>query len=255
MHRKKRSRWQGPSELNNGCVFAQEAHLVRILNACPVLGIAPPDKGLLRLAIKTIMEEKHLVSARLQLKVFKTDYGTQVVISARKLTGLRKSLKGFSVLLTEDERMAAGALTAIKSTQRGFYERIFKKAKERGYDEVIFLNTRGEVVEGTRTNIFFVKNGKVITPALASGCLPGVTRKIVIALCKRMKIPCREKRVAPKELFEADEIFLTNSIIEVMAVTLLNKKAVGDKRPAALTKTIASAYKNGVEKACCLVSR
>ncbi|HAJ56402.1 MAG TPA: hypothetical protein DCL35_01385 [Candidatus Omnitrophica bacterium] len=234
----------------NGCVFALDAHLQRMISACPVVGIRPPEEGLLRLAVRSIITEKNLKDARLRLRLLNTGRCAQIVITAQKLAGLKKASKGLAVLFVGTKRMQAGILTGVKTLNRRFYEGIFKKAKGLGYDEGIFLNTHGEVVEGTRTNIFMIKDKEVSTPRLSSGCLPGVTRRIVMALLAGMKIPCREKRILPGELFGADGMFLTNSIIGAAPVVRLNKNTIGDGYSQYLIKRIISAYKKEVEKKC-----
>lgn len=234
----------------DGCVFAQEEHLKRMINACPAVGIKPPEKGLLKLAIKSIIEEKRLRDARLRLKLLNIGGRSQIVVTAQKLGGLKKAASGLSVLVVEAEKMARSCLNGVKTLDRAFYDGIYRKAKSRGYDEGIFLNMQGDVVEGSRTNIFIIKNGAVTTPGLSSGCLPGVTRRIVMGILTGMKITCREKRVSPGELFGADGVFLTNSVIEVAPVALLDKKIMNDVDSQGLIDRIISAYKKEVEKRC-----
>ena len=84
-------------------------------------------------------------------------------------------------------------------------------ARRLGFDETIFLNTRGHVCEAATGNLFFVKNGILHTPALHSGCLPGVTREVVMELAGDHQIPCVERDVLPDDLHCADEIFLTSA--------------------------------------------
>ena len=84
-------------------------------------------------------------------------------------------------------------------------------ARRLGFDETIFLNTQGHVCEAATGNLFFVKNGILHTPALHSGCLPGVTREVVMELAGDHQIPCVERDVLPDDLHCADEIFLTSA--------------------------------------------
>lgn len=235
----------------DGCVFAQHLHLARLIRGCPVVGIKPPEKTLLELALRTIIKEKHLKNARLRLKVERRKAGPQVIVSAQRLAGLMKARRGFSVLLSREKAFRAGALTGVKSLDRRFYERLFRQAQNRGYyDEALFCNNKGYVVEGTRANVFIVRGQTVLTPSLDSGCLPGITRQIVLGLLKKMRVRCLERPIRVQELYGADEIFLTNSVIEIVAVCRLNGKNVGTGSVGAITRKAMDAYQKEVEKAC-----
>jgi branched-chain amino acid aminotransferase len=95
----------------------------------------------------------------------------------------------------------------------------------RGADEALMLSEHGHVAEGSVSNVFLVKNGVLITPKLDGTQLPGVTRAILCRAARRLKIPLREQTVTPAALFFADEIFLTNALMNVMPVKKLILKA------------------------------
>lgn len=90
------------------------------------------------------------------------------------------------------------------------------QAIEMKCDEGIFLDLRGFVAEGTVSNVFMVKQGKVLTPTLDGQVLPGVTQARVMRI-----VNVRQKKITPQELFSADEIFLTNALMGVMSVSRL----------------------------------
>ena len=94
-----------------------------------------------------------------------------------------------------------------KTTQRAFYEEERKKALSEGFFEVIFTNKRGELTEGSISNIFVVNKNKIYTPSLSSGLLPGVLRE---HLLKTKKV--QEKVLYLKDIFEAKEVFIGNSL-------------------------------------------
>lgn len=96
-----------------------------------------------------------------------------------------------------------------------------KSKKGNAYD-VLMLGSRGQLCEGTFTNVFLVKDNRVITPDLDSGILPGITRKNVINLCKSLGIVVEERWVEPSELYGADEIFLTHTSRGIVPVDELD---------------------------------
>jgi branched-chain amino acid aminotransferase len=94
----------------------------------------------------------------------------------------------------------------------------YERAHEQGLDEVILLNERGEVSECTSANVFVVEGSKVWTPPLSSGCLPGVTRALLLEQVDLDGVEVREKTLIPNDLEKADEVFITSTTRELMPV-------------------------------------
>jgi branched-chain amino acid aminotransferase len=94
----------------------------------------------------------------------------------------------------------------------------YERAHEQGFDEVVLLNERGEVAECTSANIFAVRKDRVYTPPLASGCLPGVTRAVLLEEVKIPDLTIEEKVLQLKDLEAADEVCLTSTTREVLPV-------------------------------------
>lgn len=95
---------------------------------------------------------------------------------------------------------------------------------ESGRAEGLFLTERGHLAEGIVSNLFFLRNGICCTPAIATGILAGITRAAVINLCCDMQIPLEEDYYSWQDLGEADEVFVTNSIQELVPITILRSK-------------------------------
>jgi branched-subunit amino acid aminotransferase/4-amino-4-deoxychorismate lyase len=119
------------------------------------------------------------------------------------------------------------------------------EAVKRKAFEAIMMNHLDHVTEGTVSNIFMVKKGTIITPALDSGILDGITRQTVLQISKRMNIKTIQKNIRLKELYNADEVFLTNTSLEVMPVRQLDK-AKYKKRD--ITDSVRIEYKKFVQK-------
>jgi len=109
------------------------------------------------------------------------------------------------------------------------------EALNEGYDESIMLNYQGKVAEGSAENIFLVNGGKIFTPPLSAGILPGITRDSVIKMAKAEKLSVTEKNVDVKDLFSADEVFLTGTASEIKPVTEINNKPIGNGKPGKVT--------------------
>ncbi|MFG0327100.1 MAG: branched-chain-amino-acid transaminase [Phycisphaerales bacterium JB037] len=134
--------------------------------------------------------------------------------------------QGMKVVVAERPRIPIDCLDPrIKSLN--YLNNILAKmeALDQGLFEVIMLNTEGFVSEGSGDNIFIIKDGKVITPPDTAGILQGITRRFVIEeLCPKLGIPCEERLFRIEELLEADEVFLTGSAAEIIAVTKVGER-------------------------------
>ena len=116
-------------------------------------------------------------------------------------------------------------------------------AEKNGFDDSLMLDSRGYVAESTGANIFYVKKNKLYTP-IADCFLNGITRKTVIQIAKRNNIKVIEKRILPKELLKADEIFLTGTAVEITPVSQIDSKkfSVGE-----VTKKLLSLFSSLVK--------
>ena len=238
-----------------GRVFAQDEHLDRLIRSCPVVGMKAPAKSALQKAVKDVIKKDGLKDAYVRLDVFKQPKGSAIFkVFTKKLSlpGINKYRRGFSLALYKSDALGMPPYHKVKSLNHSFYTGLTCWARERGFDEALFLNARSHIVEGSRTNVFLIKAGCVVTPAVSCGCLPGVTRRMVIGLLKKAHIRVKEARIPETELFCQDEIFVTNSLIGVMPVTGINKKPVGNGRPGNLTQRVMAAYEKEIEKECFL---
>lgn len=155
--------------------------------------------------------------------------------------------RGVAVAIVKTRRNHPQAIDpSIKGTN--FLNNILAKVeavKAKAY-EGIMLNWEGFVAEGTISNIFHVKRGVLYTPALKTGILEGVTRDLVLRLAKRKRIQVKESLIRPQSLLAADECFITNTTMEIMPVTTINKRPVKSGRPGPVTAALHQAYRKEV---------
>jgi len=109
-------------------------------------------------------------------------------------------------------------LVSIKSTN--YLENILAKeeANRNDAEEGLWLNTKGYISEGTMSNLFFIKDETLFTPSLASGCLPGTRRQLILDLARSLQIPTHEGLFPCSNLLAADEVFMTNALMGIMPV-------------------------------------
>jgi branched-chain amino acid aminotransferase len=114
-----------------------------------------------------------------------------------------------------------------------------QQAAASGCDEALLLNNKGRVACGARSNLFAMVDGRLLTPAIGEGALPGITRQTVLALCVELEIPLEEAEVTREQLREASEVFVTNSLMEISPLRRLDEKEL-PIGPA--TKRLMEAY-------------
>lgn len=118
-----------------------------------------------------------------------------------------------------------------------------QEARERGFDEAIFLNEAGHVAEGSAMNLFLVRDDRLITPDVSQGILEGITRNTVMTLANERGIARVEERPVDRtELYVADEIFLSGTAAQIAPVTRVDGRAVGTGSPGPVTLTLQDAY-------------
>lgn len=165
-----------------------------------------------------------------------------VIITCDKFKGYPRYYyeSGADVITVTDTR---GDLAMVKCLN--FLPNALAKyeADRKGAFEAIFATRRGFVTEGAVSNIFVVLDGILITPPVGERVLPGITREIVLSLAKKDGLSTKEDAIMKEELPDAQEIFLTNSLIEIMPVTTLDGNMVGDGHPGPIAKKLHSDYK------------
>jgi len=122
-----------------------------------------------------------------------------------------------------------------------------QEARDRGFDEAIFLNEAGSVAEGSAMNIFIVRDGRLITPDVSEGILEGVTRDTVMRLARELlDIPTEERAVDRAELYVADEVFLCGTAAQVAPVTRVDGRPIATGTSGPLTLQIQALYERVV---------
>ena len=150
---------------------------------------------------------------------------------------------GVSLTVAQTRRNLPAALSPqIKSTN--FLNNILAKreAIAAGTFDSLFLNWRDELTECTISNLFFISDGTVHTPALDCGILDGITRSIIMTLAAEEDLPVREGYYHLTDLRKAEECFLTNTSMEVMPVSRVETYTIGDGRPGPLTRRLQARF-------------
>ena len=230
----------------NGRIFALDEHLKRFDKGITFLRLelSVPKKEIKK-QIYFLLKANRLPSARIRLVAWEEKGKARILIAALPYEppARRKYTKGFKAFISKIRINEKSPLANKKSVSHSFLFKAFCEAKKRHCDEALLLNRRGFLCEGSRSNLFYVKDSVLFTPALSCGCLAGVTRAAILEIAWTLKIKCRKISALPEKLFKADEAFLTNSLMEVMPLTFVAGRPIGDGCVGKITTKLLLSYR------------
>jgi len=236
--------------VTNGKIALVEAHFDRMARGLKTMNIANPySVDEFKKIIVSTLNRNGLKNARIRFTVW-CHGGTSrvsVVTAATVHYSSRDIERGFKAI-TSKLTHHKGRFAGCKSIDYLLFLKAAREAELQKYDEAILLDQQGRVVEGARSNIFFVKNNSVFTPAVKLGCLNGITRRTVLHVLRKMGVKVKVGVFSANDVLDADEAFVTNSIIEVMPLRVLDAKAIGGHRIGPLTLKILKKYRQYVQE-------
>lgn len=254
-----------------GRVFRLDAHVDRLLHSLRVLRIPPPlPRAELREAALDLMRRNGMVDGYLRIVVSRgtcayVSLDPRVVAGEPTLVMLTRAasppaaLSGVSTL-GETGHAAAGvrAVTAsLRKTPTAALESRVKsnnylnsilarwEAIDAGVDEALLLDARGCVTEGTGDNVFAVRGRRLRTPP-ALNILEGITRETILGLAPRADLVAEVCELTPYDLYTADEVFLTSTVVGVLPILELDGRAIGSGRPGPATGRLRALYEEAV---------
>ena len=217
-------------------VIFWEDHYFRLMASMRMLRMKIPMEFTLEFLEKEILKTvdvlEDVASFRVRLNVFRKDGGLYTpktnainyLIEASESN--YKTKETYEIDVFKDFYNYSGLLSTIKTNNRMLNTLASIYANENDLDNCILVNERKGVVEVANANIFIVKNNIVKTPALTEGCIKGVVRgKVIDLLIKNKDFTIEETVISPFEIQKADEVFITNAIMGIQAVTKYKKKS------------------------------
>ncbi len=233
----------------NGEIFRLKQHIERLFKSLPQIFIELPMTQIevMRIVQETLERNKYK-NAIIRLTVTRgttqsniqidSDIPPTLVVYIRPHTPLPKSVykKGIRIRLFPGNAGLISGLNHRLKTCNYLSSILVKELSDRkNFMEGVVVDPQFGVTEGTTSNLFIVKKGILKTPASGAYVLNGITRQVVLEIAKEHKIPFMEEHLPPEDLLEADEVFITNSGIEIVAVTEVDSKYIGNKKPGILT--------------------
>lgn len=250
-------------------VIRLEQHLKRLRLSCEELSIPLLyEDDELRNIVSELLEKNQLVDSRLRLTVTRgttihdpvhglqahpTVFLTAVPFEAYPQTYYEK---GMTVIVLDQYKLNPYDPTAGHKVL-DYVARLsaLRDASKRGASEALWFNVHNYLQSGSISNVFLVKDRNLLTPPTnaelqdpliksqtvypRSNVLPGTTRSVILDQARQIGLEVRIKSISIHELLEADEVFLTNSVMGVMPVTCVERKPIGDEKPGPVTRQLA----------------
>ena len=215
-----------------GQPFALTRHLDRLLRSARGLGLPAPDLDEVRRGVAAVLEAEHIDLGRIRITLTGGDAplgsgrGTKpptLVVAASTMSPRDDTTAVVTVPWRRNER---GALAGLKTTSYAENVIALAYAAERGASEAVFANIAGHLCEGTGSNVFYVVEGELRTPTLASGCLAGISRALLLEW-----VGAREVDEPLEVLEKAEEVFLVSTTRDVQAVARCDDRVLAAPGP------------------------
>ena len=211
--------------VKEGVLFAWERHYARMRRDAEVLHVPFPDSDYLESRLRRLIEANQAWDSTLRLVVVRNQGGAfdapnldrdfDLIAFTKPLVDWGTSMR---LGLVPHARHAANVFRGTKMLSWCFNLTWNESARQSHLDEVVLLNERGEVAELTSANIFIVRGKQILTPPLESGCLPGVTRALILEELTVPGVQSAEAVLMPADLESADEVFVTSSTRDTIPV-------------------------------------
>jgi len=239
----------------DGKVFKLDGHLKRLYDGAKIIKLKIPlSKIGIKNAIYRLLRVNKLEDAYIRLAVSRgegrvgldatTARTANIVIITKPFTPYPAELykKGLSVFISSVRRNENSPLSRIKSINYLNNIAARMEAQKKGYNDAILLNNKGKIACGAVSNIFTINKNTLLTPSVASGILSGITKTEIIKIARKLGLKVQEKEINRNEIFKMSEVFFTNTLMEIMPVTKVNGKRIGDGRVGNITKELGEYY-------------
>lgn len=244
----------------NGVVFALADHLDRLFFSAGALSINKPcDKKFITEAIYKVLRANKLTDARLRLTLTNGPMAESdeqrhptLLITATKLVPYPPEYykNGVLVVLCPYRQNPAEPVYGHKTIN--FFSRMIglNQAHQKGAAEALWFTVDNRLAEGCISNVFLVKDSVLYTPPIETPVLAGVSRKTVCQIALKNSVKLVEKNLYIDDVLGADEVFLTNVIMQIVPVNRVEKHTVGDGKVGPITKKLQEYFDEFIKSEC-----
>ena len=240
----------------DGRLVDWEAHWVRLGTSAAALGIPPPADDLAAAARETLAANG-LARGRAALRLTLTrgpgargllppeaPRPTVMIAASQSPEPEKAPLRAIVATTRRNRRSPLSRLKTLNYLDSVLARR---EAAERGADDALLLNEDGRLACATAANLFVVRGGRLLTPPPEEGVLPGIVRRVVLRLAAGQGLPAEERALSPEDLTGVEEAFVTNSLIGLRALGMLDGTPVGGGGQGPVVGVLRRAYQDYVD--------
>jgi branched-chain amino acid aminotransferase len=247
----------------DGSIFRRAQHLDRLLAGAATLGIAlPADLDAMIDDAVRAGRDAGLGDAVVRLTVSRgpgapgvappADAAATVVTAVHPLPAFGGATyeAGIVAHVASGRRNERAQTAGLKTLSYTDAVAALAEARQAGADDAIFLDSEDHLSEATSSNLFFMRDGVLVTPPLSCGALPGITRAVVLEIVRDTVLPCEESVATLEDLHRASEAFLTSSVREIAPLVRVGEHTLGTGTPGPVTRRVMTAYAECVRREC-----
>jgi branched-chain amino acid aminotransferase len=240
---------------DNVYIFRIHDHFTRLLNSTKIMQIQfdKNPQELVDITLQLVKESgykeniyirPYIYTSSLQLSPRFHDVKADIAIYILQLNDYMDTQSGLKTMVSSWRRIDDTAIPTFSKASGGYVNSALAKSEavQNGCDEAIFLDSRGLVSEGSAENLFMVRDGKLITPSLASSILEGITRKSILEIAKNLNIEVVERDVSRSELYICDELFFSGTGVQVAWISEVDRRVVGSGKIGPITEMIQKLF-------------
>jgi branched-chain amino acid aminotransferase len=230
-------------------------HVTRLARSAAAIGLPLPSAEHLTAALQTTLAAAGNRESYARIMITRgsgpigldpalaRDPLTIVIVKPLELPAAAKYERGIGLAIVSVERTSPRAVDpSVKSGNYLNSILAIHEARRAGADEALMCDAAGRVAEGSSSNVFLVRAGRLATPALEVGILGGITRQRVLALARQDGLGADETTLLPVDVRSADEVFITSSIRGILPVARVDAQAIGDDAPGPITRRLMARY-------------
>jgi len=245
----------------DGTVFRLDAHLERLYQSLDTIYLdIPMTVGEMKSAVWETLVKNGQPDCMIRLTVSRgeqtagfhidPDATPTLVIIVRPLEVLPREWyeQGIKISLFPNTAQKVGGLhRSVKSCNFLTNILIREQARRQNSVEGIMMDDQGRITEGTTSNVFIVKDETLTTPAINENILSGITRQAVLDIAIRLEIPIVQRDISAEDIYHAEEVFITNSRIEILPVQQVDDWTIGEVGPGPITRRLQAEFLKTVE--------
>lgn len=230
-----------------GRLFMLEDHLDRLERSMRELAFDPTPRTMIETAVRDLFERSGYPRAGVYIQISRgvaprnhaiaAGLPHQVVMTVRPVKEIpeEKRTRGATAITVQDTRWGRCDIKTVQLLANSLAK---QKALDSGCDDAIFVSDGDVVREGTSSNLFIASGGRLSTHPLTNAILPGITRKAILNLCREANIDVEEVFFGTETLYDADEVFLTGTVTELLPIVRVDDRPIGDGKVGPMTRRL-----------------